>query len=90
MLMPLRFAEKGLQRSRDTDPSAAKPATVKRHNESAPPVTTASAMPARSRRAAEAIALALDEHAVEITWLGPRTPSSRARNAAGVPISCWV
>src|SRR5450830_86377 len=65
ILMPWRFALIGLQRSALTDSRAEKPATVKAHRESAPPVRTASTRPILIRRAALAMALALDEHALE-------------------------
>lgn len=90
MLMPLRFTEKGLQRTAETDSSALNPATVKRHIESAPPATTASTTPARSRRAADISALALDEHAVEIVQAGPVLPIRSRTKRAAVPISCWA
>ena len=67
MLMPLRLADSGLQRSADTASSAENPAIVKPLNASPPPATTASAWPERSSRAPVAIALAPDEQAVEIT-----------------------
>ena len=88
MLMPWRCAENGLQRSLATDSSAMKPRTVNWHSESAPPVMTASTSPVRSNRAADAIALALDEQAVEMVQAGPRAPDSAARNRDGAPISC--
>lgn len=89
MLMPARCDENGRQRVAEIDSSALKPATVKRHNESAPPAITASTMPARSRRAAEAIALAPDEQAVDSVHAGPVAPLRWRTNAAALPISCW-
>ena len=86
--MPLRLAENGLQRAAETDSSALKPATVNRHIESAPPATTASTTPARSRRAAAISALALDEQAVEMVQAGPVLPMRSRTNRADVPISC--
>ncbi len=85
--MPLRLALIGLHSAALTDSSDAKPATVKVHSESAPPVTTASHNPILIRRAALAMALALDEQALECTYAGPATPSSRASITAGEPIS---
>ncbi|VTQ77984.1 Uncharacterised protein [Stenotrophomonas maltophilia] len=90
MLMPARCCENGLQRAADTDSSALKPATVKRHSESAPPAITASTMPARSMRAADISALALDEHAVDRVHAGPCAPLRWRTNCAAVPISCWA
>ena len=88
MLMPLRLREKGLQRAADTESSALNPSMVKRHSESAPPAITASTMPARSNRAPDANAFALEEHAVEMVHAGPVIPLSAAMKRAGVPISC--
>src|SRR5450830_728484 len=67
MLMPWRLALSGLQRSALTESSAAKPAMVKSHSVSTPPQMTASHKPMLIRRAALAMALALDEQALEWT-----------------------
>jgi hypothetical protein len=67
MLMPLRLALKGLQRAALTDSSALKPATVKAHSVSTPPVSTASHRPMLISRAALAMALALEAQALECT-----------------------
>ncbi len=90
MLMPLRLALIGLQRAVLTDSSAENPATVKAHSVSTPPVNTASHRPILIRRAALAMALALDEQALECVYAGPDTPSSAANMTAGEPISCWL
>ena len=88
MWMPERLPENGLLRCSDTASSALNPEMVNEHSESAPPAITASAMPARSSRAAEASALALEEHAVDTVQAGPRAPLSAATNPGGAPISC--
>ena len=88
MLIPLRLRENGLQRSLDTDSRAVNPPMVNALSESAPPAITASTIPAASSRAADASALALEEHAVDIVQAGPRAPDSKATKRAGAPISC--
>ena len=57
---PSRAAAKGCARPFESTPRASKPFTVKRLAASIPPVTTASQMPARIQRAADAIAFADD------------------------------
>ncbi len=74
MLMPSRLALNGLHRSGDNDSSASKPFRVSRHRLSEPPTIAASHRPAVIRRLAEANALADEEHAVEIVYLGPDKP----------------
>ena len=88
--MPQRLTENGLQRSAETASKAEKPATVKRHSESAPPAITASASPICNSRAALISALALDEHAVDKVHAGPAAPLLARTNCAGAPISCWA
>ncbi len=90
ILMPARLTDIGLQRSAEIASSAEKPASVKPDNASTPPAITASTAPARSRRAPVASAFADDEHAVEIVYAGPRTPSCWATHCAPLPISCSV
>jgi hypothetical protein len=63
--MPRRLRLRGLQISSVVDSSAAKPLMVSLHSVSTPPAMTASHSPARSSLAAEAIAFALEVHAVE-------------------------
>src|ERR1043165_7462558 len=67
ILMPLRLRLRGLQHEGLTDSSAAKPATVKEHSVSTPPVSTASQTPMRIKRAPLAIAVALEAQALEWT-----------------------
>ena len=72
--MPQRSRENGRVAVGDEQTEAMKPEDVVRHSESALPTTTASARPWSINRIADASALKLDEHAVEIAMRTPVTP----------------
>jgi hypothetical protein len=61
---------------------------VKPQSVSTPPVTTTSTTPIPIRRAALAMAFALDAHAVDTTCAGPVAPNAWANTRAGECSSC--